>query len=528
MLFTIFCHTGADWIYGFLKRHDNLSVRTPEATSLSRSTSFNKQNVSTFFQNLSSVQDKFHFAACDIYNVDETALTTVHKPPKILTQKNLKQVGLQTSAERGTLVTLVGCINAEGRSIPPFLIFPRVHFKEFMLNGAPPGSAGTAHVSGWMNKEIFQLWLEHFVKSTRCSQGSPALLLMDNHISHLSISVINYAKENGLTLLTFPPHCSHKLQPLDRCVYGPLKKFYSDSCARWMTSHPGRTISIYEIGDCLGESYPRAFTPSNIMSGFRVAGIHPLTPDIFGDDEFMPSLVTDRPDPTIHHQLEDSPQASTSQHVTADASTSEVIATEKSITPQDVRPHGKALPRKNNCVRKKIKSLVLTNTPVKKRLEQEELDKSKKKPTKKRKIGLVPRVEDSSESDGDAEEQLAKRLVQEDSSGDEVDLVESDDACAENDQIKIGSYVLVQFVGKRQKCHYVGIVSETDSCDSIVSFFKTIKGVKMAFVKPQLEDVSEIDNNDVVMVLPPPNITGGTHRLAERLVFDIELSGYIF
>ena len=150
---------GEDWIYGFMKRHPDISVRTPEANSLSRATSFNRTNVKAFFENLEGVQKKYNFAPNMIYNVDETALTTVHKPPKILASKNAKQVGVATSAERGTLVTMVGCINGGGGFVPPFLIMPRVHFKGSMLNGALPGS------SGWMNSRLFLDWLEHFKKN---------------------------------------------------------------------------------------------------------------------------------------------------------------------------------------------------------------------------------------------------------------------------------------------------------------------------------------------------------------------------
>ena len=175
-----------------------------------------------------------------------------------------KQVGQITSAERGTLVTMVGAINALVNSIPPFLIFPRVHFREHMLRGAQPETAGVAHPSGWMTGKNFVIWMEHFIKFSHCSLLNPVILLMDNHDSHISIPTLNLAKSNGIHLLTFPPHCSHKLQPLDRTVYGPLKKYYNAACNSWQLNHPGQPMSIYEISACLGQAYPQAFTPVNI------------------------------------------------------------------------------------------------------------------------------------------------------------------------------------------------------------------------------------------------------------------------
>jgi len=65
------------------------------------------------------------------------------------------------------------------------------------------------------------------------------LVLLDNHESHLYLPVIDFCKDNGIVLLSFSPHCSHKLQPLDRSVYGPFKKFVNREMDQWMTMHLG-------------------------------------------------------------------------------------------------------------------------------------------------------------------------------------------------------------------------------------------------------------------------------------------------
>lgn len=55
--------------------------------------------------------------------MDETGVTTVQKPNKVVARKGLKQVGAITSAERGTLVTLAAAVSGGGNSVPPFFVF---------------------------------------------------------------------------------------------------------------------------------------------------------------------------------------------------------------------------------------------------------------------------------------------------------------------------------------------------------------------------------------------------------------------
>ncbi|KAB0803453.1 hypothetical protein PPYR_00423 [Photinus pyralis] len=99
-------HASEDWLCAFLRRNSHLTHRTPQATSLARAMNFNRENVSNFFNKLATVLERHSFEPQNIYNIDETGVSTVQKPTKVIAKKGTKQVGSIASQERGTLVTL--------------------------------------------------------------------------------------------------------------------------------------------------------------------------------------------------------------------------------------------------------------------------------------------------------------------------------------------------------------------------------------------------------------------------------------
>ena len=110
-------------------------------------------------------------------------------------------------------------------------------------------------------------------------------------MSHVSLKVADIARDHGLTILTFPPHCSHRLQPLDISVYGPLKKFYNKAVNEWNLSRPGKIITIYDLPGCFKRAFHLAFSHANIVQGFLKSGIYPLNSDIFQDSDYLSSTV---------------------------------------------------------------------------------------------------------------------------------------------------------------------------------------------------------------------------------------------
>ena len=82
-------------------------------------------------------------------------------------------------------------------------------------------------------------------KKTSQSFEDPVLLLMDNHESHCTLDAINYCCENGMVVLTFPPHCTHRMQPLDVAFNGPFKQKLSQN--DWLVRNPGKAITINDL-----------------------------------------------------------------------------------------------------------------------------------------------------------------------------------------------------------------------------------------------------------------------------------------
>lgn len=117
---------GEDWVQNFMKRHCELSLRKPEATSGARAMGFNKVTVTQFFNLLTKIVDEHHLTGDRIYNCDETGVTVNPKQmSRVIAARGQRQVGALTSAERGNTVTAEICFSASGAYMPPMLIFPR-------------------------------------------------------------------------------------------------------------------------------------------------------------------------------------------------------------------------------------------------------------------------------------------------------------------------------------------------------------------------------------------------------------------
>ncbi|XP_064596786.1 uncharacterized protein LOC135463456 [Liolophura sinensis] len=288
---------GRGWLRAFLLRHKDISIRVPQGTNISRAVGFNKPKVQQFFGVYRQLLESKEFTPRQVWNMDETGVTNVHKPGKVLATRGIRQVG-KMSGERGKNVTVICAMNAIGVYVPPMFIFPRKRMNDTLMTGAPPQSVGYANPSGWTDSELFIKLLEHFASFTNATQGShEQIVILDGHHSHKTLAAVTFARAHGIHLLTLPPHSTHKMQPLDRTYFKSLKSAYNVAADSWMVSHPGRRISFFDMAGIFGQAFHRSATQEKCINGFRMRGIWPFDENVFSDEDFAAATVTDQPEP---------------------------------------------------------------------------------------------------------------------------------------------------------------------------------------------------------------------------------------
>ncbi|KAK9719953.1 DDE superfamily endonuclease [Popillia japonica] len=275
-------------------KEEQHKTREHAANSLARISSFNQHNITTFFENYKKVFEKHNFTADTILNIDESGISTVLQALRVIAQRGKKQLGQAVSSERGTLITFIGIISGSGAAYPPVYVFSRKRIKDEYKYGAPSGSLFCGSDSGWSNSDVFMDVLKHVKKYSNCSTENPLLLLVDNHESYIKLPIILFCRENGITLLSYTPHCTHRMQPLDTGLFGPFKARLKTAFDEYMLTNVGSTIKIHLIPRLSSERFYLSFTPLNIIKAFRNTGLWPMNPQVYAEEHFKELYSTDR------------------------------------------------------------------------------------------------------------------------------------------------------------------------------------------------------------------------------------------
>lgn len=119
------------------------------------------------------------------------------------------------------------------------------------------------------------------------------LLILDGHVSHVSIDTVQEARHQGIDLITLPSHTSHAMQPLDVSLFKPFKVAFKAYRDFWTYRFAGASAKKENLAQWVSLALRRALTVENIKQGFRTCGIWPW------DDSAMAGKMG--PSEVFHH-----------------------------------------------------------------------------------------------------------------------------------------------------------------------------------------------------------------------------------
>ena len=137
-----------------------------------------------------------------------------------------------------------------------------------LVVGALSGSIIRVSYSRWTDSPLFIEWLTHFVAVTHTFKTNKQFIVLDGHYSHKALEAINFCRNNGIHLITLPPYCTHKMQPLDYTFFKPLKVGYNTAASNWMLSHQWRRISFFDMAGIFATAYNFTANIEKAINGF--------------------------------------------------------------------------------------------------------------------------------------------------------------------------------------------------------------------------------------------------------------------
>jgi hypothetical protein len=284
---------GKNWVNRFLDTHkDELIQKYATGLDAARSKADSAYRYALYFKQLEENIEKYKIEPWLTYNMDEKGflMGVLSKQKRIFSKQVYERGQVRQVLQDGSRewITTIACICADGSSLSPSLIYKAVSGKiqSSWLQDYDPeehscyiGSSPT----GWTTEDFGMSWLRDiFDRETKAKARQKwRLLLLDGHGSHVNMRFINFCEENRILLGIFPPHATHRLQPLDVAVFSPLAAAYSKELGAYMDDCQGFcSLSKRDFFRLFWKAWDTSVSKKNIISSFKATGIAPFDPSV--------------------------------------------------------------------------------------------------------------------------------------------------------------------------------------------------------------------------------------------------------
>lgn len=236
------------------------------------------EKIESFYRTLEELLKNVHFEPSHICGLDETGIASEKWHDTVIAERGQKHV---IRFDNGFIdrASLCHICTAAGRSLPPFLTISGAHMTDDLFNGLPDDTKIKMTESGYFNGSTLLPVLQHIHEhAPPHSAEKPLLLFLDQCSCHLDIDALQWALDHHIIFFFLPSHCTHLLQVSDLACFRSFKQALRVGIANFNLTHPTRHVSKHDLGPIINEAWIRGMNSSNIIAGFKAAGIHPFDP----------------------------------------------------------------------------------------------------------------------------------------------------------------------------------------------------------------------------------------------------------
>lgn len=190
-----------------------------------------------FQQYVMELQRKSHYAPGQIGNVDETPVYIDMPRTCTVNEVGAREVRVRTTGYEKQRVTVMLCVTADGRKLPPYIILKRKNmpknetfFSDVVVR---------VQEKGWMTSDLMLDWIEVVWKqrpgaSLGAPEGTKSMLVLDAFRGHLTPEVKEELGGCNCDLVVVPGGITPVLQPLDVSINKPFKENLRQEYEDWI------------------------------------------------------------------------------------------------------------------------------------------------------------------------------------------------------------------------------------------------------------------------------------------------------
>lgn len=274
---------GRGWYRSFLKRHPDLSERTPEAVTAASSV-VSEKDIKKWFTSVQEYLQRKGYSdvlqdPSRVLNGDETCFLLCPKNKRVLAVTGSKNV-YQIEHHPKVNLTVMFTFAASGEITAPMIIYPYKRIPSNVVNSVPREWGIGCSDTGWMKNENFYEYIGNVLHKYLVAKNTkfPVILFVDGHKTHLTLQTSELCSKLKIILVALYPNATRIMQPADVAAFKPLKVNWNQAVLKFRRENPNSVVTKENFASVLKTAISQ-LKSNSIVSGFKATGLFPWNPE---------------------------------------------------------------------------------------------------------------------------------------------------------------------------------------------------------------------------------------------------------